>query len=339
MTKKRKIIIALILIFIAIGVFLILRKPVIEDITLSPPDVEFEVKSIEITENTTLPLWLNDKEIIYALESAIVSINIENLEKITLTEFENLLGSLVAGSNKIAIQTGLPFTEIKNYYIYSDEKLKEINLSQYEPVVSFSLSVDGNNLLFLGNYAANTNSANLYYYGLDTEQVDGPIFKNFPFSTIKWIDSEKALTYKFADELDGENIFLFDLGNNSLNQIFPTLTNLSINLLSPDSSQLLLSGDGKLLVKNLENISQTNELKNERFYGTWIDNQNVLITPSDTPINFKILNVKTKEEKDIEDPDTLSDKFVRSFFPSPDKKSFILRTFDNEWFVVNINTK
>ena len=101
----------------------------------------------------------------------------------------------------------------------------------------------------------------------------------------------------------------------------------------------MISGENNLIVKELENISQTKKLKSQSFYGFWVDSQNILLTPAKTSIEFLILNIDAKTERIIETPSLLVSKTLRTLIPSPTNEYALLRTEDNSWYLIKVTKK
>jgi len=80
-------------------------------------------------------------------------------------------------------------------------------------------------------------------------------------------------------------------------------------------------------------------LKNESFTGSFIDDENALITLTNSPIDFILLNVNSQQEKKVEMPDTIKGKFIQNIFPSPDYKNLLMKTQDNKWILLGITKK
>jgi len=345
MKKKLRIIFFIVILFIG-GLYLLFRmqpkKENGEEIEkteiILPPEISLEAKKLDIKTASFLN-WLNNNDVVYYNGRQIFSLDINTLNSKSLLTLDFELKSLAVKNNLITIQEGLPFTQIKNYYVYRNNESKQLDLSDYEPVVSIFPSPFSNKVNFIGNFDVNKKGGNLYSYEIDSGKVDGPLLNNVPYSSIQWIDNNKALMYKFLDEQGGETLFLIDTQKKSSKTISSDIKALTSAEISPDKTRLLISGENNLIVKELENISQTKKLKSQSFYGFWVDSQNILLTPAKTSIEFLILNIDAKTERIIETPSLLVSKTLRTLIPSPTNEYALLRTEDNSWYLIKVTKK
>jgi len=343
MKKKKIIIIFIVLLLIFSGLWVIFssRKPEEIAVTFSPlPDIELNASTLKIGSNV-FPIWLNTTEIIFPNTNQIVSLNIRELEKAPrdLFKLDKILTSMTAGENTIVVQTGSPFSNLKTYQIYKNGKLSTVDLKNYEPVNSLSINTDTEKISFIGNYDVNTSSGKLYLYDLNTQKIEGPVFTNISYGNIQWVNNNSAIVYSFLDTENGETISYLNLEDKSIKPISSNNIKMSMLAISPDKTKVLISGPKYLLLKYPDYPKLDSSLKNESFTGSFIDDENALITLTNSPIDFILLNVNSQQEKKVETPDTIKGKFIQNIFPSPDYKNLLMKTQDNKWILLGITKK
>lgn len=349
MRKRVKTIIVLAILFlIALGLWIlnsIIRpeiKDEVDETLRLPVNVQLEVKPINLKTNN-YPVWINDNVFVFLGTREIISYEVSTQKQTTLVKLDSDAKSLIARNNVIFVELGLPFTNIKGYKVYKIDnatnegiEINDIDLKDYEPAFAFSLTPDSKKIRFIGKYDVRKNMGDLYSYDVDTKKVEGVIYKNIYYSTFRWITNNRAFVYKFVEDKEGETLYFLDIESKRLTQIKPTLSELSLTIPSPDNKQLLISGEGILTVRKFDNLNQDEKLKDQSYIGTWIDNENVLVTPKNS-VSFSVINIKDKGEREIVTPPQLQTKTLRTLIPSPDYKHFILRTYDDLWALIKID--
>jgi len=333
----KRIALGIIVVFIALAIYLFLKKPG----KITPP-IE---KTISLTTTTlsippsVYPTWLNNIDLVYAKNGNVYVLDTStNEEKVLIDNLSENIKALVASDNVLFIETGLPFVDDSKFYVYNNDKLREINLSTYSPVVSYSINPYTDKILFMGNYDPEKNTGSIYTYDIFTDTYSNAIMNNFPFfSSIFWINEDEGVLYNFADISDKENLIAFNLSTKQTRKLNFSVPQLSLTSLSPDKKMMLISGENKTMVIDLKKYS-TSLIEDKSYYGAWLDNNRIILFPLSMATLPKIYNINDKSTTNIEIPDSIKNQTPRTILLSPDNKRLILRTQNGVWTLFDLAT-
>lgn len=234
---------------------------------------EFQKKSDLI--NLTSPFYTDggfaslnpDKGSLFVLND-----NFQTVDEIVLPENLKALSTSFGGW-KILIISDL------RYFVYDIQKklLSEINLSEYEPILSMTLTKDGE-ILISGKYQVSGNLSNVYLFNSDTK-TGKQLSKNAPANFIIPLNNSKLLFIQTQDAANGSSASLFDTAGGFRRTIIQKPDFIENPVPHPQKTLLAYLGSSGLTLLDYEKSVGKSLLEStpEQIVFSWINDSDLIV--------------------------------------------------------------
>ncbi len=271
---------------------------------------------------------INDNELLGFNKSSQISIFNNNEEQIVYGSPVRLFSynndRLVVLEKDTNIMTTINFL--------TKQKIYTVDSSQYQPIISVSLSVDGKSLYFLGKYNSETHESNLYMS--PTASFNPILIISTKTTKIEALSNSTLLAYRYTDQPNASYVEIIDASSKKTAKQYL----VDFYSISPSKEKIAISLLSKITVFDISNnqlVSPISVPAQKPSFVLWKDDVTLIVISNN---DNRAIFFKYGLDKNNSNPEiiyTLDDDFIRSVVASSSKIIVVLNKYD-KIFKINL---